>query len=135
MALPTSATDGKNNFPTNPFPLGLTTVSSAGTAKKLTGNYVDIDNLTATHLTIQALSTNTGLAYVLVEAAAPPWTLPGGGTTSGADTTNYLNVVRILAKGEVWEFSAYMMNTIRLGALYADVVTSGDKVIATANLA
>jgi hypothetical protein len=134
MALPTTAFVNKA-LPTNPFPLGVSTVAVAGTAVKITGNFTDLDNITAQRLIIEALAGNTGVVYVIVEPSAPPWTLPGGGTTSGADTTTYLNVIRVLAKGETWEVPAYMMNEIRLGQFYVDVATNGDKAIATATFA
>lgn len=132
MALPTTAfVNGA--LPTNPFPLGLATVTSAGLAVKLTHNYTDIDAIRAQRLVIEALAGNSGVVYVIGEPTGPPWTLPGGGgTTSGADTTNYLNVLRVLAKGETWEVPAYMMNEISIGHFYVDAATNGDKAIATA---
>jgi hypothetical protein len=138
MALP--ATLGPN-FPTSPFSLGLTTVAAAGTAVQLIHNFIDpvspsppltpLANRTVKWLQIRALDTNGGMIYVVVQNGLPPWPNPAGGTLTGADTVNYLNVVQLLSAGETWNAPAYMMNAIRLGQFWVDAAVNGDKAIAS----
>jgi len=124
-------------LPTNPFPLGVTTVSGTpGTATKITHNFTDLDGRFVKWLSIRALDTNTGLIYVLINSAypmppQPTWTLPGGGTTNGADTTNFLNVVQVLSAGETWSIPAQMLNQIRIGQFCVDGSVGGDNAIAS----
>jgi len=136
MALPVAATTN-GNLPTNPFSLGIVTPTAAGTALKLTHNFTDLDNRTMKWLNFRGLDTNRGVVYVivssvLVQPVPPVFTLPGGGSTNGADTTTYLNVVQVLSPGESWSVPTEMMNMLRLGQFYIDVATTGDSAIACA---
>lgn len=136
MALPAQATtpSGTGPLPTNPFPLGITKPAAAGTAVKLTHNFTDLDNRVANYLTITAPVANTGDVYVIGVVGLPPWNLPGGGTSSGADTTNYLNVNFIVPPGVTLSVPSWMLGMLRLGQFWIDVTALGqnhDFVIAT----
>lgn len=128
MALP--ATIGAS-YPTNPFPCGVTKTVTAGTAVQASHNFTNLAARRAKWISIRGLDSNTGSVYVLVEVGSPPWTLPGGGTTSGADTTNYLNVVQILSAGETWGISSEISNQMGIGQIWIDTSVSGEGAIMT----
>lgn len=130
MSLP--ATIGKS-YPTNPFPCGVTKTVTAGTAVQASHNFTDLATRKAKWISIRGLDTNTGSVYVIVEqvGSLPPWTLAGGGTTSGADTSNYLNVVQILSAGETWGISSEISNQLAIGQIWIDTSVSGEGAIVT----
>lgn len=128
MALP--ATIGPS-YPVNPFPCGVTKTVTAGTAVQASHNYTDLSQRRARWISIRGLDTNTGSVYVILQNSKPPWTLPGGGTTSGADTTNYLNVVQILSAGETWGISSEVSNQLFIGEIWIDTSVSGEGAIVT----
>ena len=135
MALPAAGTDGKGNFPTNPFPLGSTAVGTPGTAVKLTSNFTDVDSIQAHWLEIRADDQNKGFIYVCIAPSGLPFKIPGGTTLTGADTTHFLNVLRVLSAGEVWDVPSWMMNMLRLGNFYIDGTQAADFVVATVGMA
>ena len=123
MALPTAM---GGSLTTNPMSLGFVTVSSAGTAVKITSNYTDLDSRTAHWISFQANPANGGVLYILAVNGTPPWTLPGGGSTSGADTSHGMNCIKWLQPGEEWVVPSFMLNSVRLGQFYVDAASSGD---------
>lgn len=134
MSLPAAFTDGKGNLPTNPFSLGKRAVGTAGTGVQLCGNATDLANVNVKWLSIRGLDTNSGTIYVVIEPlnTEAPFNLPGGGTTNGADTTNFLNVVQWLSAGETWSVPSEMLNQILLGQFWIDGTNAGDGVVASA---
>jgi hypothetical protein len=71
------------------------------------------------------------LIYVLSINGNPPWTLPSGTVTSGADTVTFLNVIQILAAGETWGGNSEQGNLIGIGSLWIDSSVSGEGVLIT----
>ena len=117
-------------IPINPCPLGVRTVAAAGTAVQLCGNFTDLSNRHVHYLEVQALPGNSDNIYVLAASGDPPWTLPDGTAgVTGADTTNYLNVLRVLVPGESWAVPSWRLNLLRLGQFWIDSVDNNDKVI------
>jgi hypothetical protein len=128
MALP--ATLGKN-LPTNPFPCGAIRTVAAGTAVQAASNYTNLSPLNFRWVQLRGLDGNTGLIYVLSINGNPPWTLPSGTVTSGADTVTFLNVIQILAAGETWGGNSEQGNLIGIGSLWIDSSVSGEGVLIT----
>ena len=127
MALPVAF-----NQQTNPFALGLITVNPAGTAIHLTKNFTGMADVRVASIRFDAPAANTGVVYILTNPGNPPWTLPGGATTSGVDSTNFLNCVAIIPKGTSWIIDSDNFNNLGIDQFWVDVASGGDSVIASA---
>jgi hypothetical protein len=128
LSLP--ATIGKS-YSVNPFPLGVTRVATPGVAVQLGHNFTDAASRSARWVSLRGLDANVGLIYVLSVNGVPPWSLPGGGSTTGADLTNFLNIAFVLGPGEVFGGTSDQGNMVSVGQLWIDAVSAGDGVIAT----
>ena len=96
------------NITTNPFPLGKISPggSYATTSVPITTNYSDLSTQYCYSLSIRALPGNgTGLIYICNTSAAP-------------DTTNYTNILDVLAAGAVSYVTSPAMDMILLGNYY-----------------
>lgn len=102
---------------TNPACLGFV-APTAGTPKKVTSNFDNLDNVFFQSLSIQAHPSNTGLVYVLSNGTA-------------ADTTNGTNIVAVLAAGQSIPFSGVALGGINPSQFYIDVSATGNKAIPT----
>lgn len=101
-------------YPNLPCSLGLIAPTS-GTPLAITNNYTDLATEFVNHFTIQALTTNTGLLYVLQNS-------------SSADTSTYKNVIAILTAGQVYVPvpTPGSTNPWQISTFFIDVASTGD---------
>jgi hypothetical protein len=129
MALPGTL---PKSIPSNPLPCGLIKTTTAGTAVAAYSNFTNLASIPFKWIQLRGLDGNTGLVYVLSQSGPPPWTLPSGVITSGADVTTYLNVIQILGAAETYGASSDIGSQLSLGQIWIDTSVSGEGCLVTA---
>lgn len=109
-------------FSTMPFPLGAVQPPSAGTPLRLCNNFTDLNTQPVYRIRVQALAGNTNPVYILSEYVA------AGGSPTGKNTTNYVNIVAVLTAGQSQDFTGEYGNSLVLGNFWVDPTTNGEGV-------